>query len=74
MCERRLAERLRQQLVAEQGAGAFKGVDMLPYARTLLSVRFTESERAELEKAAKRDGIGLSEWARRVLLAEALRK
>ena len=36
---------------------------------SLLSVRFTESERAELERAAKRDGVGLSEWARRVLLA-----
>lgn len=41
---------------------------------TLLSVRFTEAERAEIEKAAKRDGVGLSEWARRVLLATALRK
>ncbi len=40
----------------------------------LLSVRFTESERTELERAAKRDGIGLSEWARRVLLATALNK
>jgi hypothetical protein len=40
----------------------------------LLSVRFTESERAELERAAKRDGVGLSEWARRVLLATALGK
>lgn len=41
---------------------------------TLLSVRFTEAERAEIEKAARRDGVGLSEWARRVLLAEALKK
>ena len=41
---------------------------------TLLSVRFTESERAEIEKAAKRGRVGLSEWARRVLLAEAIRK
>lgn len=41
---------------------------------TLLSVRFTESERAEIEKAAKRDGVGLSEWARRTLLATALKK
>lgn len=41
---------------------------------TLLSVRFTEAERAEIEKAAKRDGVGLSEWARRVLLATALKK
>ena len=40
----------------------------------LLSVRFSESERAEIEKAAKRDGVGLSEWARRVLLATALKK
>jgi hypothetical protein len=41
---------------------------------TLLSVRFTETERAEIEKAAKRDGVGLSEWARRVLLTTALKK
>jgi hypothetical protein len=40
----------------------------------LLSVRFSESERAEIEKAAKRDGVGLSEWARRVLLANSLQK
>ncbi len=40
----------------------------------LLSVRFSEGERAEIEKAAKRDGVGLSEWARRVLLAAALGK
>jgi len=38
---------------------------------TLLSVRFSEGERSEIEKAAKRDGVGLSEWARRVLLAMA---
>lgn len=38
----------------------------------LLSVRFSESERAEIEKAAKRDGVGLSEWARRVLLSKTL--
>ena len=46
----------------------------VPKKGTLLSVRFTESERAELEQAAKRDGVGPSEWARRVLLAAALRK
>lgn len=33
MCDRLMAERLRQRLVAEQGAGAFKAVDVLPYAR-----------------------------------------
>lgn len=40
---------------------------------SLLSVRFAEGERAQLEKAAKRDGVGLSEWARRVLLHAASR-
>ena len=39
----------------------------------LLSVRFTESERIEIDRAAKRDGVGLSEWARRVLLATAMK-
>jgi len=38
----------------------------------LLSVRFAEGERAALERAAKRDGVGLSEWARRVLVAAAV--
>lgn len=37
----------------------------------LLSVRLTESERAQLERAAKRDGVGLSEWARRSLIRAA---
>jgi predicted HicB family RNase H-like nuclease len=41
---------------------------------TLLSVRFTESERAEIERAAKRDGVGLSEWARRTLLDAVAKK
>jgi hypothetical protein len=35
---------------------------------TLLSVRLTEEERREVERAAKAAGVGLSEWARRVLL------
>jgi hypothetical protein len=36
---------------------------------SLLSVRFSESERWALEAAAEREGLRLSEWARRVLLA-----
>lgn len=36
---------------------------------SLLSVRFSESERAALEAAAEREGGRLSEWARRQLLA-----
>lgn len=36
---------------------------------TLLSVRFSESERKALEQAAAREGIRLSDWARRALLA-----
>jgi hypothetical protein len=35
---------------------------------SLLSVRFSESEREALENAAEREGLRLSEWARRVLL------
>jgi hypothetical protein len=35
----------------------------------LLSVRLSEGERRLIERAAKRDGVGLSEWARRTLLA-----
>ena len=35
----------------------------------LLSVRFSDSERRALEVAADRDGVKLSEWARRTLLA-----
>lgn len=38
---------------------------------SLLSVRFSESERAALDAAAERDGVKLSEWARRALLAAA---
>lgn len=41
---------------------------------SLLSVRFAEGERAALERAAKRDGVGLSEWARRTLVAAAIAK
>jgi hypothetical protein len=37
----------------------------------LLSVRFSEDERAELERAADREGASLSDWARRVLLQNA---
>lgn len=39
---------------------------------TLLSVRFSESERASLDRAAKKEGVKLSEWARRALLAVAI--
>ncbi len=38
---------------------------------SLLSVRFSESERKALEEAAKRVGVRLSEWARRELLKAA---
>lgn len=38
----------------------------------LLSVRFTAEERKALEQAAEREGLKLSEWARRALLASAL--
>jgi hypothetical protein len=37
---------------------------------SLLSVRFSESERAALEARAQRESLRLSEWARSVLLAE----
>jgi hypothetical protein len=35
---------------------------------SLLSVRFSEGEREALERAAEREGLRLSEWARRKLL------
>jgi hypothetical protein len=35
---------------------------------TLLSVRFTADERKALERAAGRDGLRLSEWARHALI------
>jgi hypothetical protein len=38
---------------------------------SLLSVRFSESERLAIAAAAQRDGLKLSEWARRALLAAA---
>jgi hypothetical protein len=38
---------------------------------TLLSVRLTQAERRDVERAAKVAGVGLSEWARRVLLTAA---
>lgn len=37
----------------------------------LLSVRFSADERKALERAANRDGVRLSEWARRALLSAA---
>jgi hypothetical protein len=36
---------------------------------THLSVRFTEAEHRGLERTAKAAGLGLSEWARSVILA-----
>ena len=39
---------------------------------TLLSVRLTAAERKIVERAANKDGVGLSEWARRILLASAV--
>jgi hypothetical protein len=38
---------------------------------SLLSVRFSEIERAELDKAAKGENLRLSEWARSTLLLAA---
>jgi uncharacterized protein (DUF1778 family) len=38
---------------------------------SLLSVRFTADERKDLERAAERLGMRLSEWARRTLIAAA---
>lgn len=40
---------------------------------SLLSVRLTEDERREIDRAARAAGVGVSEWARRLLLAEAER-
>lgn len=39
----------------------------------LLSVRFSQDERKALARAADHEGIKLSEWARRQLLAIATR-
>lgn len=39
---------------------------------SLLSVRFSEDERKTLERAAEREGLRMSEWARRTLLGAAL--
>lgn len=41
---------------------------------SLLSVRFSGDERRDLEQAAKRSGIRLSEWARRTLLTESQKR
>ncbi|HVU04797.1 MAG TPA: hypothetical protein VHE30_23755 [Polyangiaceae bacterium] len=41
--------------------------------RALLSVRFSDAERAELESAARRNRVSTSEWARGVLLDAARR-
>lgn len=38
---------------------------------TLLSVRLSAEERRDVERAAKDAGVGLSEWARRVLVTAA---
>ena len=40
---------------------------------SLLSVRFSDSERLALDRSAEREGLKLSEWARQILLAEAAR-
>ena len=37
----------------------------------LLSVRFSDAERKAIERAAENEGLKLSEWARRTLLARA---
>jgi hypothetical protein len=41
---------------------------------SLLSVRFSEDERKDIERAAARDGQQLSGWARAVLLAASNRQ
>jgi predicted HicB family RNase H-like nuclease len=38
---------------------------------SLLSVRLSQSERKTIENAARRDGVKLSEWARKTLLEAA---
>ena len=38
---------------------------------SLLSVRFSEGERKQIDHAAERHGMRLSEWARRTLLEAA---
>lgn len=38
---------------------------------SLLSVRFSGDERKTLDRAADREGLKVSEWARRALLAAA---
>jgi predicted HicB family RNase H-like nuclease len=40
---------------------------------SLLSVRFSEDERKALERAAEREGVSLSEWARGTLTNAAER-
>jgi hypothetical protein len=37
----------------------------------LLSVRLTEDEHRTVERASKAEGVAVSEWARRTLLAAA---
>ncbi len=39
---------------------------------SLLSVRFSESERGVLESAASSAGLTVSQWARQILLAAAV--
>jgi len=41
---------------------------------TLLSVRFSESERRSLERIAEREGLTLSKWTRKTLLMAASEK
>jgi hypothetical protein len=41
---------------------------------TLLSVRFSESERRSLERTAEREGLTLSKWTRKTLLASVENK
>ena len=38
---------------------------------SLLSVRFTAEERKALDAAAEREGLSLSQWARKTMLAAA---
>jgi predicted HicB family RNase H-like nuclease len=38
---------------------------------SLLSVRFSGAERRKIDLAAEKDGVSVSEWSRRALLAAA---
>jgi len=65
------ARALRAQEAAAAKAAPRIGRPPIPEEErreSLLSVRFTDGERAQLEEIAAANGITLSDWARRVLL------